>query len=655
MIFKKGIDPNKSYNIPNTQANRALLKQAREAIGSAKPEQALRLLSNLNLPNLQNELTLLNGRLAKLKKDDIHGVLYYDENSVQFNRISKAISDLITTLEAEMSTSASYDEIIKEYLNRRYDQRLNQKLAGRQPVNLRQLPTTEGTTEETSAAFVAFNPDEVKEHIEKTFADAHGRLLITGVPGAGKTTLLLQLALALLDSATDALPVILNLATWKNEYTNLETWLKEILPTELGTSKRLAADILSQNRLVLLFDGFDEIKENSRASCLAALGRYGADAKRQFALTSRIEEYKQVAKDAPVYLQIEVGALTIEQIETELTRIGHTQPEALPLLYAMRQDAVLREAVKVPFYFNTLQLLFANGIKLSDLHFKSQTVEARQAEITEQFVAFELSSLVGKSYSGEQAKRWLSFLAFNMNRENKVVFELVSLQYWWWKWSNRQLFIGYFIDGVVFTFFTSLFSGILSVLSSSLLLNFGKALNIGIGSFLGTILTGGFYIAFKQNQILRINVKDRRKWSWHLYIESVKEKIAMSIILSQLLIILSGMFFSYISSLLIGFSLGSIFCLGHGLFDYVHNNNAPILQITHPYERFNASSRVLHFSILQHKHLLYLLSRKGLLPYRLVNFLNDMVEQKILECPDEATWRFRHQFLQNYFAEQKFE
>ena len=266
-----------------------------------------------------------------------------------------------TALETEMATLASYDVTIKDYLFKRYNKRLNQKLAGRQPVNLRRRPTTEGTSKETSAAFVAFSPDEIKEHIEKTFHDAVGRLLITGVPGAGKTTLLLQLALALLKSTTDGLPVILNLATWKNDYTTLETWLKEILPAELGVSKRLAADMLAQNRLILLFDGFDEIKEDSRASCLAALGRYGAEAKRQFAITSRIEEYKQVAKDAPVYLQIEVGTLTIKQIEIELTRIGHTQPEAKPLLWAIQQDAVLRKAIQVPFYFNSLQLLFANG------------------------------------------------------------------------------------------------------------------------------------------------------------------------------------------------------------------------------------------------------------------------------------------------------
>ena len=101
--------------------------------------------------------------------------------------------------------------------------------------------------------------------------------------------------------------------------------------------------------------------------------------------------------------------------------------------------------------------------------------------------------------------------------------------------------------------------------------------------------------------------------------------------------------------------LSLILIIAVSLIDNLKASNIPILQMTHPYERFNASARVLHFSILQHKHLLYLLSRKSLLPYRLVEFLNDMVEQNFLECPDDATWRFRHKILQDYFANQSFE
>ncbi|MCB0565793.1 MAG: hypothetical protein KDD01_15585, partial [Phaeodactylibacter sp.] len=40
---------------------------------------------------------------------------------------------------------------------------------------------------------------------------------------------------------------------------------------------------------------------------------------------------------------------------------------------------------------------------------------------------------------------------------------------------------------------------------------------------------------------------------------------------------------------------------------------------------------------------------QGLLPLRLVDFLNDMAERHFLET-DGATWRFRHRLIQDYFA-----
>lgn len=59
---------------------------------------------------------------------------------------------------------------------------------------------------------------------------------------------------------------------------------------------------------------------------------------------------------------------------------------------------------------------------------------------------------------------------------------------------------------------------------------------------------------------------------------------------------------------------------------------------------------MLHFSILQHWHLMWLFSRKGWLPWKIVPFLHDMVTQHLLDCPDGATWRFRHRILQEHFA-----
>ena len=613
------VDPHPSFNLPDTSQNRTVLQEAKATIQQGKPEQALRLLTQFKISSIEESVTLLSARLAKYQRVNLQGIDSNDDNNRTFNRINADILTLIQALEAEIKKSAALEFTIKELLQKRYDKRLNQKLAGRQPVNLRQLVTSEGTSAETSSGFVVYNTDEIRVHIAEIFKDAYGRLLITGVPGAGKTTLLIQLELSLLASEPDKLPVILNLATWKNEYITLDTWLKEILPTELGVSQKLASDIMAQNELILLFDGFDEIKEKNRETCLEAIGDYGKVASRKFVITSRIEEYKKVAKDAPVYLQIEVGSLTIKQIETELERVGYNQPEAKPLLYAIGQDTILRQAIQVPFYYNTLQLLFASGKKLSDLHFTAETISGRQAEITEQFVSHELGLSLSQGYTKEQAKSWLSFLTFNLNRNDRVVFELVDLQYSWWnKWSKKELFIINFIC-------LNLFPAIRSVL--------------------------GLY-----KETPYISTIDSIKWSWSMYFKTVKKNLKIGLFLGLILCLIIAFIVGQKKGLKIGLFDGLIFGSIYGLticlfFRFnLHFYNVGIIQIDKPYQRFMASMKVLHFSILQHFHLRHLLAKRGLLPFKLVNFLNDMTERNILES-DGATWRFRHGLLQDYFYE----
>ena len=245
----------------------------------------------------------------------------------------------------------------------------------------------------------------------------------------------------------------------------------------------------------------------------------------------------------------------------------------------------------------------------------------------------------------------MAFLAVNMNKKNKVVFELVDLKYDWWKWSRQQFGIGIFIEGFVNALLFVLVIDIFMWLAmSTQLYNMSKILLLG--STVGSILIGVLGCIFKL--VPSIEVKDGINWSYKLYSVSVWKVKLIGLIFGTLLLLVGSLLSNIILGLFFGLFFGLLSILFFGLVDHLKYNNIPIVQITHPYERFNASARVLHFSILQHKHLLYLLSKKGLLPYRLVAFLDAMVKQHILES-DGATWRFRHGLLQKYFSEQGFE
>ncbi len=330
---------------------------------------------------------------------------------------------------------------IRSYLITRYKHRLSQKLAGRQPVNLRILPSLAGTSPESAENYITLQEEEVRAAIGDIFDRANGRLLIVGLPGFGKTTLVLQLALHLLERSSKQMPAVLNLATWRTEFGTFDNWLRQILPAELGASKGLADQIWKNSSLVLLLDGLDEVPEADRDSCLTAIGEFGVDASRQFLISSRIDEYAGT-KDAPVYVQVEVEQLTIEQVEAGL--LASVQPESRRLLNALKRDPLLRQAVENPFYLNTAQLLFASGKNWSEFGFVAENVAGRQRELVERFVDGALARKAEKDYLADKAQHWLSFLASRMSQRNMVVFELRDLQPGWnenWNFFEKNSFL----------------------------------------------------------------------------------------------------------------------------------------------------------------------------------------------------------------------
>ena len=636
-------DAVKKANIPWSVETATTVREAKAAIQNAVPEEALKKLFALKSPALDQELSLLANRLAYYQRESRIGVQTGEEKNTGYNRICRDILDLITAIETSLAASEKTNRELRDYLRQRYERRLKQKLAERQPVNLRRLVSTEGTSEETAAIFAPYGSDEIQDEIGKTFQDAYGRLLIVGAPGAGKTTLLLQLAQSLLESEPDALPVVLNLATWQSSFVNLKTWLEQILSAELSTNTSAAKLIMQQSRLILLLDGLDEVKQEDRVTCLAAIGEYGMDAEQRFVITSRIAEYKEVLKDAPVNLQIEVGPLTLEQLEAELERTGHKQPEALPLLKAIKKDDLLREAVQTPFYFNTLQILFAGRKTLSDLHFTADTIEGRQTEIKERFIEYEVSTSISKDYPVDSTKHWLYFLASRMNQGNKVVFELADLQYDWWKWSFSKLFQAWLVRYMVFGLVVGLVGGLVG----------GLVVGLVVGLVAGLV-------EGQKNRLPHIETMDKVKWSTKKFIALIftKEHLVLGLVVGLVFGLVEGLVEGLVFGLVAGLVAGLVGVLVAGLVgvlvgvlvDLLTTNYTYFIQINTPYQRFKASAKGFWFSILQHWLLRYQLYKKGLLPLHLVDFLNEMTARHLMET-DGATWRFRHRIIQDHFAD----
>ena len=652
----QSVDP-ESLNIPWSLEATQRLENANKAIAKADHQTALRLLYEFDAPALKMPLTLLSSQLAKLQDETIAGTQAADEKSVAFNKVTKGIVSLIHSIETSFADKEAENRKIRASLRQRYQERLNQKIAFRQAVKLRTWLSKKGTSELVASTFKTYPETEIPEEISNFFLDARGRLLIVGQPGMGKTTLLLELADRLFDLEPDALPILINLASWKSGFIQLETWLEEVLASELSTNKSGAKAVLQQSNLILLLDGLDELKEESEmASCLAAIAEYGKTAGRRFVITCRMEEYKTVQEDARVNMQIEVGSLNAEELIAELEKTGYEQPEAKVLAEALRKDELLRQVVETPFYFNTLQLMYAGRTPA----FTTNDPESRKSEIEQKFVEYTLNNNPLSNYTATNAGHWLSFLAKRMTDKSKVVFELLDLQYDWQKGTRGEKIAAGLVGGLVEGLVIGLVEGLVIGLVIGLFEGLFEGLFVGLAIGLAIGLVGGLVGGIRQVWALVVT-KDTIVWSINNLIKYIKKNLVWSLVgglvIGLVFSLVGGLVFDLfeglveglVVGLVVGLVMSLVMSLVGGLVDMIDYESATFTQINKPYQRFYASMRQLYFSILQHWHLRYLLYKKGLLPWHLVDFLNEMKSRHILES-NGATWRFRHRILQEYFA-----
>ena len=630
-----------------------LCNKAEDALSKAKHSEALKILSNITDNELSINVSRISARLSEFNNAKMKGILTVESRKVQANEISDAILELISSFRKSFENyELKYKEIF-EYLKSRYSKRLNQKLANRQPINIRRVASSIGTTSETSDAFLPITTELIQSEILKIFQASNYRMLVVGEPGTGKTCLLLQLVLMLLETERFRIPVVLNLATWDDIYVSLEDWLVEILPNELGVNKSFARNMVKHTELILLLDGFDEIREENRLSCLNSIGKYGEDRRHRFVISSRIEEYTAVNKDADVHIQIKLDPLTFDQINSELESASlSNQPEAKKLLVALKKNNRFREVVKKPFYFNILQLWFAQGRRLSEFDFSSKTIEEMQTEVLKRFVEEQLASQSKHNFNVGSTQKWLSFLAYGMSQKNLVVFELGDLQYDWWDWTKWEKFWGRILCGLVESLVFGLVFGLVIILEISWFHSIPQGLIAGLFFY----LTVGLFIGLNED-----NPNIKTKDQVNLSPKKILKYYAKNLFINIFFILVFGLAAGIAQSIVLGtevgivagLAAGLVFCISFGLFknlkDTLDYESSTFIQIIHPYQRFLASAKSLHFSIILHTHLRFLFYKHNLFPLKLVKFLNQMSKLHLLES-DGATWRFRHRLIQEYFA-----
>ena len=197
----------------------------------------------------------------------------------------------------------------------------------------------------------------------RVFDDQRGQLLILGAPGSGKTTLLLELARDLLDRAQhddeQPIPVILNLSSWAVDRHPLDEWMISELNLRSDAPKKLAREWVTNEQILPLLDGLDEVALEHREACVSAINAYRRDhGWVSIVVCSRKAEYETLFAKLVLPAAIIVQPLQRSQVELYLETGG----EALaPVRAALRADARLWELLDTPLMLSVVSLAYVSG------------------------------------------------------------------------------------------------------------------------------------------------------------------------------------------------------------------------------------------------------------------------------------------------------
>lgn len=136
---------------------------------------------------------------------------------------------------------------------------------------------------------------EVIEGFEK----GNGKLLLLGEPGVGKTIKLLQLAEDLVKIAeqdpTVPIPVIVELANWKDDNQKIDKWvITELRASYTRVEEAIWKKLLHERQLVLLMDGLDEVGALLQRECIKQLNEFIKKTDCNIFICCRYDEYRRL-------------------------------------------------------------------------------------------------------------------------------------------------------------------------------------------------------------------------------------------------------------------------------------------------------------------------------------------------------------------------
>ncbi|MFD8073918.1 NACHT domain-containing protein [Streptomyces sp. NPDC059718] len=280
-------------------------------------------------------------------------------------------------------------------------------------------------------------PDDLRARLEQitdVFAQVPSRrLVILGSPGSGKTVLTLRFTLDLLErrSPEDPIPVVFSLANWQPDRQGLQEWMAASLAATYPGAT-WGRELLSAGRVLPVLDGLDEIPSPMQAKAVLRLNAE-LDADSPALLTCRTQEYASVVAQGDVFTAaavVELQPVPFEDASEYLQRTarpmrapdGQRTTHWRPILDEIRStpDApaarALGEVLASPLMVAMARTVYedtsSDPAELLTPRFHSTA--ALEQHLLEAFVPAAFHN--APSVTGDDARRWLSFLAHHLQR-----------------------------------------------------------------------------------------------------------------------------------------------------------------------------------------------------------------------------------------------
>lgn len=289
---------------------------------------------------------------------------------------------------------------------------------------------------------LSFKTDAVLKHLDygdynlpdtteigQIFTDMGGKLLILGAPGAGKTVLLLQLVRSLLDRATTdtahPIPIVFNLSSWGEYHGSLIAWIVDRLWQEYQVPRKVAVNWIENERLLLMLDGLDEVREDYRTPCVKAINIFLQHYPTvNIVVSSRIADYEQLAAQLDLKSAIALQPLLPEQIDKLLS-----PTEYATLRHVMAAEPHLEEIATVPYLLNTMMFAY-RGASLGEIDQFNEKTE-RVHRLFDRYIKQRLSQGQHPDFTLAKTRHWLSWLASRMENSKQSLFYIGGMQPDW--------------------------------------------------------------------------------------------------------------------------------------------------------------------------------------------------------------------------------